>query len=362
MLRLRATTAFVCLAALLAIAIEARPNPGPAGRKKLIEFGSDEPSTEFMKAHAAEMEQMPFDGFVFHVPPIDGRNFVWTMWSAHRFRWEGFAKPLADLQSTKFMRLTDRFFRVNVTPGDVDWFDDKAWSSVQHNFGVAARFAREGGTKGFLFDTEQYQGDLFSYSKQAGREKHTFDEYSAKVRQRGEEWMREVNKHFPDITILITFGYAYAQPRGDKNEKTLADAHYGLLPDFLDGMFAVCTDDTRIVDAWELSYGYKRRREFEKARDTIVRRTLDWTADKDRYKRHGRAGFGIWMDYQAAWDPNDFAKNHFSPTEFEASLKAAFELSDEYVWIYTEKPRWWTREKLPEAYLAVLHRSAASRK
>jgi hypothetical protein len=30
------------------------------------------------------------------------------------------------------------------------------------------------------------------------------------------------------------------------------------------------------------------------------------------------------------------------------------EVSDEYVWIYTEQPRWWTSERLPAAYIDAL--------
>ncbi len=35
----------------------------------------------------------------------------------------------------------------------------------------------------------------------------------------------------------------------------------------------------------------------------------------------------------------------------------ALELSDEYVWIYAEHPRWWTNEKLPEAYLDAIKKA-----
>src|SRR5438046_10300176 len=63
------------------------------------------------------------------------------------------------------------------------------------------------------------------------------------------------------------------------------------------------------------------------------------------------------MDYdwrRKGWNVEDFAKNHFSPTEFETAVRSALRLSDEYVWIYTEQPRWWTKEKLPQAYVDAL--------
>jgi uncharacterized protein (UPF0264 family) len=83
----------------------------------------------------------------------------------------------------------------------VDWFDDDAWGRVVNNFGVAAHVAKKGRCKGFMFDTEQYEGvTVFDYRKQ--KDKETFAEYQAKVRQRGQEWAKAVNKKFPDITIL----------------------------------------------------------------------------------------------------------------------------------------------------------------
>jgi hypothetical protein len=47
-------------------------------------------------------------------------------------------------------------------------------------------------------------------------------------------------------------------------------------------------------------------------------------------------------------------KNHFTPEAFTASVRLALKTSDQYVWIYTEQPRWWTREKLPQAYIDAL--------
>jgi hypothetical protein len=70
-----------------------------------------------------------------------------------------------------------------------------------------------------------------------------------------------------------------------------------------------------------------------------------------------QAGFGIWMDYNSGnlgWHPEDFSKNHFSLQEFEQSVRAALEVCDEYVWVYTERLNWWTQEKVPPEYIAAL--------
>ena len=320
--------------------------------KKIIEFGTDEPNTTFLRAHITEMEKLSFDGVVFH---LSGPNFTWELWGKRRFKASDFEKSLDELRATKFHRFTDRFLRVNVTPGDVDWFDDAAWKVVLANFGVAAKIAKDTGCKGFLFDTEQYQGSLFYYPEQKLRAKKTFAEYQAKVRQRGREWITEVDRAFPDITMLITFGYEYAQPRKGKKDRSQED--YGLLPDFFDGVLSACSNRTRLVQAWEPSYGFKTEKRFDKAYELSTVKGLEWTAEKEKYKRHTSVGFGLWMDnisHERGWDMKNFSKNYFTPAEFEAALRFALLRSDEYVWIYAGRPRWWTNELVPKAYLDAL--------
>jgi hypothetical protein len=118
--------------------------------KKLIEWGWDEPDTKFMRANIQQMEQFPFDGLVFHV----NGGLTWEIWGSRRFSLNDFKPALDDLAATKFRRFTDRFLRVNVTPGKVDWFDDPAWATVLNNSGVAAQVAKQGRCKGFMFDVD----------------------------------------------------------------------------------------------------------------------------------------------------------------------------------------------------------------
>jgi hypothetical protein len=75
-------------------------------------------------------------------------------------------------------------------------------------------------------------------------------------------------------------------------------------------------------------------------------------------------GFGVWLDYdwrKKGWDEKDPSKNYFTPEGFARSVGKALERADEYVWIYSETPKWWAGDdakpaKLPEAYGAELRR------
>jgi hypothetical protein len=348
----------ICLASLLAGRASPQAAEKPLPAKKLIEWGWDEPDTKFIRQNIERMEQFPFDGLVFHVNSSKGGGLTWEMWGSRKFTPDEFKQAIDDLRATKFRRFTERFLRVNVAPGKVDWFDDPAWETILKNFGVAAQIARQGRCKGFMFDVEQYEGKLFDYRQQKHKDSKTFAEYRAIVRQRGKEWMQTVNKEFPDITILLTFGYSKAQPRGQAKDRS--QVSYGLLADFLDGMLDACSKETILVDAWESSYSYKEPSQFEQAYQTIKEKALDWTAVAEKYRSQVKVGFGLWMDSdwrRKGWNLTDFSKNHFSPVEFEAAIRSALRISDAYVWIYTEQPRWWTKDKLPQAYVDALDKA-----
>jgi len=351
--RLKLQVVLTCL--ILGLTSTARSKDNLLQGKKLIEWGWDEPDTKFMRQNIAQMEQFPFDGLVFHANSSKGGGLTWEMWGSRKFTLDEFNQAIDDLKTTNFKRLTGRFPRVNVSPGKVDWFDDQEWANVLNNVGVAAQVANQGRCRGFMFDVEQYEGRLFDYRQQKHKASKTFVEYQRQVRQRGKAWMQQVNRSFPDITILLTFGYSITQPRGSATDRS--SVAYGLLADFLDGMLDACSKDTTIVDAWESSYSYKQQQQFERAYDIIKKRSLDWTAVPEKYRGHVQAGFGIWMDNnwrRKGWNVTDFTQNYFTPAEFEKAVRSALRVSDKYVWVYTEQPRWWSKEKLPRAYVDAL--------
>ena len=187
--------------------------------KKLIEFGWDEPNTAFMREHIAEMEKTPFDGCVFHVQykKGDGKpgEFLWDCWGKHAFAEEDFKDALDDLKNTHFTRFTENFLRFNVTPGDVDWFDD--FSAIENNAKLAAQIAREGHCRGVLFDIEQYNNKLFAYHTQKGAASKSWDQYAQQARLRGRQVMSAFQRGYPGLTIFLTFGYTlpFAQCNGN---------------------------------------------------------------------------------------------------------------------------------------------------
>ena len=345
-----------------------RPVPAKTSRseKKLIEFGWDEPGTSFLRSHLAELESMPFDGCVFHADAKTAKgtstSFTWHAWGRRRFTPDELKPARDDLALIGKSRFRHNFLRFNMTPADFDWFDDHA--AVMNNARLAAQLARAGGCTGILLDTEQYQGKLFDFSKLREVKRHTWDEYAAETRRRGRELMTAFQSEFPNLTVFVTFGHSLLWKQTGGGKKPLAECRYGLLVPFLDGIIDEAKGRTRVVDGHEMSYGYRDADAFAQAYRTIKEHAATLSADPARYRRVVSAGFGLWLDYdwrKKGWDTTDLEKNYFSPSRFQTSLLTALEHSDEFVWIYTEKPRWWSPAgkpvDLPSMYVDMVRRA-----
>jgi len=355
--------AVAALLLLGAVAIGA-PSPG----KKLIEFGWGEPDPRFMREHIAELQASPFDGCVFHVnyrlPNGTERNFTWDLWGRSRFTAEVLDSARADLMATRFGRFRENFLRVNVTPGDLDWFEDHG--AVMSNLELAARLAKVGGCPGILLDTEPYRGPLWDFHAQTKAHPHSLDELSAQVRRRGAEAMAALERGYPGLTVFLTFGYSEPLTQSVGYRKPVADTRYALLVPFLDGMFGAASDSVVIVDGHEGSYSYRDPAQFAAMADTLHRAVRRIVAQPERYSRLLSVGFGIWLDLNSdhvGWHTDHPESNYFTPAAFATSVQAALDHADRYVWIYSQVPRWWTaeggRQKLPAAYdsaLRAVHR------
>ena len=342
-------------------------SPAETKVKKLIEFGWDEPSTSFMRQHIVEMERAPFDGVVFNVdarkPNGSKRRFTWEAWTTNRFEEIEMQQAIDDLRATNFQRFTDNFLRFNTTPGKIDWFDD--YSAVIHNCRIAAWTAKQGGVKGLLFDIEQYEGELFDYRKQRDKETKNWDAYAAKVRERGREVMTAFQDGYPDATIFLTFGYSLPWNESQSGKRPLADCHYGLLAPFLDGMLDAIKGKTILVDGNEGAYRFRDTNRFAASHRAMKQELLAIVqADKAAYAKHFSFAFGLWMDCdwrKVGWNTVDFSTNFYSPEAFEKSVRAGLQTANDYVWVYTEQPRWWSEDgkmvKMPEAYESAVRRA-----
>ena len=69
--------------------------------KKVIEWGWDEPDTEFIRENIKKMEEYPFDGLIFHVVSSKGGNFTWDMWGSRKFEIDEFQHSIENLKAAR---------------------------------------------------------------------------------------------------------------------------------------------------------------------------------------------------------------------------------------------------------------------
>jgi hypothetical protein len=324
--------------------------------KKLIEYGNDVQNTSSVRQHVREYEsKLPFDGLVMQVTDKNGATLQWQAFGPNRLDPGDFLRAIDDLKATRFEKFTDNFIVINSNPGNVDWFDGN-WSNVAYNASLFARVAKQGGCKGLVFDTEMYEGRLWSYVMADGKPRpgHTLEECRQQARKRGAEWIRAINSEFPDITILLFFGPSQLYLETGGQAAFLEGAPNILLSAFCDGVCEAATPQTTLVDGYEAAYNYRQPDEFIQGRQNILVNARKLSMNSSAFKKHVRAGFGIWPESNI-WnsDPAKYSKNYLTPAGFRAAEYYALEQSDKYVWVYSSAMHWLDGTP-PEEYLDAL--------
>jgi hypothetical protein len=315
--------------------------PTTASPKKLLQMGWDHPTTAFVRDNVRAMESRPFDGIVFQL------DFAHALFGSTPIALADYAADIANIKATAFQKLTDNFVRVNGTSEPVDWFGDL--STVMANAAVAARFAREAGLRGIVFDTEAYDGGgVWHYPRQRYAATKSFAEYRAAVRDQGRAFMTSIAAAHPDAVVIVTFSYSEAYlDVTERGATTLANANYGLLPAFLDGMLDGAPSGVDLVDGYRNSYYYKLASEFDRARSVMLSEAPRATAESApaAVAEHVRAGFGLYLDATeppGRFNAVDFTANYFQPAEFKNCVVWALSHADKYVWLHNERMNWWT--------------------
>ena len=341
--------------------------PGVSGQtpveKKLIATGHDTPTAAQLARDIRTMDELPFDGCVLQckVTGADAGINSCPLRQAHDNRvWKRawFEPSIAELKKAQSEVVTDRFLQLNANPGNVDWFDDEGWTNVVDHWRIAAWVAKKGGLRGICFDPEPYNKPFaqFRYNGQPNRDRHSFDDYFAKARERGREVMQAVREEYPDITILTYFMNSYTAlsspwqgpPTSGRSipRNALAMHSYGLYPAFIDGWLDVADPAMRFVDGCEMSYYFTSEAEFHRAAVKMKIDSLDLVSAENRakYLAQVQVGFAIYVDVYKDWKEHRFAiRNPSAPYAelLRRNVEWALRNSEQYVWVYGEAGRWW---------------------
>jgi len=356
---------------MLAVALWAAAAPAYAqdgGTKKLIYYGWGVRDTQYVRDHWQEMEQMPFDGTgivvvvdrqAWRQGKTDTSNQLgWLVMGSRAFRVEEFREAIADLRAAKWRRFTDNFLPValsNSGPASgLNWFDEARWRAITENFGVVAQIAAAGGIKGLILDPEHYGYTLFRHADQRQQVDRPFADYAKVARKRGRDVMAAVAAHLPRA-VLLSF-YAYTLPLSElESAKPLEDALYGLLPAFYDGLLEAMPAGASLIDGYETAYAFKEQRQFLDGYRRIHEGAIKLSSLPDRYRAQVKAGFGLRLDHEGKLE-------HFTPPEFRQAVATALRVSDGYVWIYSEGPRFFPVSKVELPYVEAITQARAGTK
>jgi len=337
------------------------PNGSPA-QKKLIHLGWEAPTTQILSKNYKMMEATsPFDGITLIIrDTIDG-NLVHEdlFFSKHEIKREWLRKSLDRLKSCKFNQFADNFVRITTVPEGLNWTDDKAWATVCSNMGNLAWFAKEGGLKGISYDPESYTKKIFEWDASAGM---SYEDSKKLARKRGREMMTAIGKEYPDITFFGLFLLSLGRSASDSPniDGAFSADVYALYPSFINGMLDALPLKAKMVEGNEDAYYCPDREELLSLYTDSKNKLLQLFAPENITKMQTQysVGFGLYIDMYSNRTPEGRfyfgEQNNRSRIErFRDRLQEAVSISDEYVWVYNEKYRWWNIPYFDERFNSI---------
>ncbi len=339
----------ITLAVSLPLAASAQ-HAGPP-EKILLEYGWDVPKPSFVAEHIREMEQRPFDGLLMRISPL-GQIF-------RPVRHELPPEEEAALRAIDWDRFTDNFLMMYAA-SEMDWFSDEDWEIVLENVALVARAAAIGRCKGVCFDAEPYGDNPWHYPSQPHADEYTFDQFQAKVRQRGAQFIDAIEAEMDDPVVhtffLTTVGGLKdaAQARTEQEaDEILRDYHYGLYGAFINGMLDAIDPGTLLNDGNEPAYYYHDRAQYYDVYHYMKQTALGAIARENwpKYRQHVLASQALYVDQIFGLRPRVVEGHYMSPEErrqwFEHNVYWSLKTSDRYVWLYSERMNWWTDTDIP---------------
>jgi hypothetical protein len=323
--------------------------------KKLIEYGWDVPTPDFVKQNVLPMESRPFDGVVMNLKA--GRKvFLHKPYNSKEF-----TQDLENLQTTTFSKFTDNFVLMSATIDEGwDWFEESDWKAAEQNVHLFAQTARVGRCVGIAFDPEPYGVNPWIYSNLPRAKEKSFEEYWQQVRKRGAQFIQALQQELPNVKVLSFFQLSYLpklldEPDSGKRMRQLSTEYYGLLPAFLNGMLDAAQPNTVIVDGNENAYFYAAQKPFSQGYNLIRQKALALIEPKNRqkYALQVQAGQALYIDqlFALRQPQKSYLSYYLTPQErakwLEHNTYYALLTADEYVWCYSEKMNWWAN-KVPD--------------
>ena len=315
----------------------------------------DAPTPRYLATHPEYLANHPFDGVTVPVlvdPAWAAANGLVTepVYALHQIgmtkaplTWAAVEPAVNDLKQVTWSHVTDNFLWYGVSDfsfpedGNVAYAVDPAssadWAVVANNAALCARICREAGLKGFMMDTEMYttyaSGEVYPFGLGT----------AATWRARGEEWIKAVQREFPEIEIQFFFSW------GPETEPTGWDG-YSNLKYFMNGVLAGIEAPGKIIHAYENTFWYGQDRvmpdgttfhyagdrvPFEQTRSEIRNTWRAFSDDPAKYDAFVDVGMA------AAVDSDPYNLYPGWPSGFDinwSNLPHTLAFSDHYVWTW----------------------------
>lgn len=295
--------------------------------RRLISHGWDMPTPKLLSQ--ADAADTPFDGTSIRCLP---HAFDGTHWKRDDFK-----QSITDIQAAKPKRLTHNWIFQCVGTTYCDWFDEACFRQVIDHWAIAAWVAKETGCKGILFDAEGWTAEQrqWDYTKQTLSDKNTWDAYNARVRECGSRIASAVDGCH--VFMLIGLSQLFNTPIWPAMEREMPIDWLGLIPAFVRGMMA---GGANLTDGCQCAYSANSYETFAKfAAWTKMGATGFLDAGESNQIR---VAMPLYLDGYLGIVPGyEIPGEGTTAEKLACNAKLARMFSDDYVWCYGEKYRWW---------------------
>lgn len=363
--------------------------PGELRGKKMIgggqytTTGGDKAVTSrFLAKHPRFTESYPYDGMVIPIViesewatqlGLPARDYFLheILWNTVRIPDAAIAPAIRDLNSVQWRGLTDNFLNYTLNDGAKGHFTpdldlDSDWEIVERNAALAARLCRETKLKGFWFDTEQYgnyrwrthRGSAeYDTNRPTGLKFPLGKDTPELLQRRGAQWIKAVQREFPEIKIMITFAWS-----PDAEGYGPLKGTHGFFNGVLEGIQA----PGQLIHGYENTFYYGQgpgtthtkegfpgdRGRFESAYASM-RSWRSYSSNPTKYDTFLKVGMAAWVE-DHPWNTWEGYPTGTKET-FWSNLPLALAYSDEYVWLWSEHTQYGLQPDSPlNPFLASL--------
>jgi hypothetical protein len=316
-----------------------------AANKKLIQVDWNPVTPSFFADNLVTMETKPFQGIIVSLS-VSGDIFKKTAYPT-----SAYSSDRADLATVKAnaTKLRSNFLRIDTRQEETwSWLNQSDWNAAKTNVQNFALSAKAGGFKGFWFDAEAYGFSPWVYTP-ARYQGKSFTEVSRVVRNRGKEFMNTVQAQLPNAVMMFPWFLSAARYGIENYGETRQTSTYALFIPFVEGMIEVANSGVTFVDGNEFSYDYAFAKEYDDSiRYSKTSKSLLLDSLEAKYASQSRMAQSIYVDglMNIYTSPRFFGFYFASDSErrkkYEHAVYHSLRSSDEYVWVYSEQPEWWT--------------------